>query len=110
VVTGISGTVRGAYLRFRVGDGTVNGPRVYPTSSGWSAPSLTWRNRPAATGAAVDDLGRTPSRRWNHLDVTRIVRGNGTYSFLLRSTSGDGLSLSSIQGSRAPRLVIQTTP
>ena len=109
-VSGLTGRVRGAYLRLLVRDGSANGPRVYRTSSGWSGGSITWRNRPGPIGDAVDDLGRVPSNRWIYLDVTSLVDGDGTYSFQLRTTSGDGLSVSSIQGSRAPRLVVQTAP
>jgi hypothetical protein len=109
-VSGLTGRVRGAYLRLLVRDGSANGPRVYPTSSGWSGGSITWRDRPGPIGGAVDDLGRVPSNRWIYFDVTSLVDGDGTYSFLLRTSSGDGLSVSSIQGSRAPRLVVQTAP
>jgi hypothetical protein len=109
-VSGITGDVQGAYLRLLVTDGTVNGPRVYATSSGWSGRTITWRNRPAAIGGVIDDLGRTPSRRWTYLDVTSLVDGDGTYSVLLRTPSGDGAAFSSMQGSRAPRLVVQSAP
>ena len=42
------------------------------------------------------------------LDVTDIVRGNGTYGFVLIPTSGDGLSVESRQGSHPPLLIVQT--
>ena len=71
---------------------------------------LTWKNRPGPIGAALDDAGPVPSGRWVEFDVTEAVTGNGTYAFLLRSTSRDGLVASSEQGAHPPRLVVETLP
>ena len=107
-VAGASGTVRRAVLRLWVTNGTRNGPTVAPTSNAWSGSTITWANRPGASGAVVADAWRVPSGQWAEFDVTRLVRGNGTYSFLLRPESSDGLEMSSLQGAHAPRLVVQT--
>jgi hypothetical protein len=47
---------------------------------------------------------------WTEIDVTRIVRSNGTFCFLLRPTSSDALTVSSNQGSHPPRLIVETIP
>lgn len=107
-VSGISGVVDRAMLRFWVANPTVNGPRVYGTTTAWSVGSITWRNRPARIGAYASDAGPIAAGRWVDLDVTRIVRANGTYAFVLVPTSGDGLSLESRQGTHKPRLIVQT--
>ena len=49
-VAGVAATVERAVLRLWVTNGTSNGPTVAPTSTGWSAGKLTWRNRPARPG------------------------------------------------------------
>lgn len=108
--SGLSGRIDRAALRLWVTDPTRDGPRVYPTTSTWSGTTLTWRNRPGATGPAASDVGRIVSGAWVELDVTAIVRGNGTFGFLLRPSSGDGLDVDSIQGRHPPRLVVQTIP
>ncbi len=106
-VTGVIGTVDRAVLRLWVTDGTSNGPSVAPTTASWSAGKLTWRNRPGPTGPVVADAGALTAGRWAEFDVTALVHGNGTYAFLLRSTSADGLAASSANGGHPPRLVIR---
>lgn len=107
-VSGISGVVDRAMLRFWVANPTVNGPRVYRTTTTWSVGSVTWRTRPARVGSYASDAGAISAGRWVDLDVTQIVRANGTYAFILVPTSGDGLSLESRQGAHQPRLIVQT--
>lgn len=109
-VRGISGVVDRAVLRLWVTNATKDGPRVYPTSSAWSGKTITWRGRPGATGPAASDARAMPADSWVDLDVTSIVRANGRFGFLLRPTSGDGLSVASLQSSRPPRLIVQTVP
>jgi Calcineurin-like phosphoesterase len=105
-VKGISGTVDRAVLRLWVTNPTGNGPTVAPTRTTWSGAKLTWRNRPGPTGPVVADAGALAAGRWADFDVTTAFHGNGTYAFLLRSTSADGLAASSLQGNHPPRLVI----
>ncbi len=79
-VSGISGRVDRAALRFWVADPTTDGPRVYRTTTSWTGGSLTWSNRPAATGSAASDagaiaLGRLGGpRRHGHRAGQRYVR------------------------------------
>jgi hypothetical protein len=107
-VSGLTGVVDRAVLRLWITNGTRDGPRVYPTTTTWSGRTITWRNRPGATGPAVADAGRLSAGRWASFDVTSLVRGDGSYGFLLRPTSGDGLAASSMQGAHPPRLVVRT--
>jgi hypothetical protein len=105
-VAGISGTVTSAKLRLYVVEGTDNGPAVYTTSNSWTESGLTWNNRPARTSGPMDDKGPLAANTWVEYDVTPIVTGNGTYSFLLAMESKVRLSLSSSEGSPAPELVV----
>jgi hypothetical protein len=107
-VSGLRGTVDRAVLRLWVTNGTGNGPTVAPTRTTWSAGKLTWRNRPGPTGPIVADAGALAAGRWAEFDVTAAVHGNGTYAFLLRSASADGLAASSANGRHPPRLVVRT--
>ncbi|MET1232296.1 MAG: DNRLRE domain-containing protein [Candidatus Limnocylindrales bacterium] len=108
--TGLSGTVFRAAVRIWVTNPTRDGPAIFRTSTRWSSRTLTWRNRPGPIGGSLDDAGPVPSGSWMDFDVTEAVTGNGTYAFLLRSTSGDGLVASSEQGAHPPRLVVETIP
>jgi Calcineurin-like phosphoesterase len=105
-VTGLAGTVERATLRLWVTNPTRNGPTVAPTRTSWSGRTLTWRNRPSRTGPVLANAGALRAGRWADFDVTAAVHGNGTYAFLVRSTSADGLAASSLQGAHPPRLVV----
>ncbi|MDQ3870601.1 MAG: DNRLRE domain-containing protein [Chloroflexota bacterium] len=106
-VAGVSGTVQQAKLRLYAYDGSPDGPAVYLTGSSWSETGITWSNRPARTSGVLDDKGSVPASAWTGFDVTRAISGNGTYSFSLASTSGDGTRMYSRQASsNKPQLVL----
>jgi hypothetical protein len=109
-VSGVSGTVQNARLRVYAYDGTTNGPSVYSSSSSWSETGITWNNRPGLTSGAVDDKGYIATNTWVEYNVTQLVTGsgNGTYTFVLSTTSTDGSHFRSRQGSQPPQLVITT--
>lgn len=107
-VSGSSGPVERAVLRLWVTGGTRDGPAVYPTTTRWSGRTLTWANRPGPSGPLLADVRSVRSGGWVDFDVTGLVSGDGTYAFLVRPTSGDGLGASSMQGTHPPRLIIRT--
>jgi acid phosphatase type 7 len=106
-VSGVTGTVQSAILRvYSTTDGTRNGPAVYATGSSWSETGITWNNRPARTSGAIDNQGKIATNTWVEYDVTSLLSGNGTYSFVLGGESNDNVIFSSRQGSNPPQLVI----
>ena len=109
-VSGLTGSIDRAALRLWITNATTDGPTVAPTTPDWSGRTISWANRPPATGPTVVDAGAIPSGGFVDLDVTPLVHGDGTYAFVLRPTSGDGLAASSLQGAHPPRLIVQTIP
>jgi len=111
-VSGLSGTVQTAKLRLYVNNGTGNGPAVFRTGDAWTEKgtgSITWKNRPAAAGAALDDKAKVPASAWVEFDVTPAVTGNGTVSFVLTGQSSDSFAAYSREKSgMAPQLVVTT--
>lgn len=106
-VTGISGTIQNARLRvFDTTNGSTNGPAVYTTDTSWTETGITWNNRPARTSGAIDNKGNISAGTWVEYEVTSVVTGNGTFSFVLAADSTDGAVFSSRQGSQPPQLVI----
>ncbi len=105
-VTGISGTVSNAQLRVYVTDGTYNGPALYTTSNTWTETGITWNNRPARTSGILVDKDALAVHTWADYDVTPVITGNGTYSFILATDAADRLGLSSREGNAAPQLVV----
>jgi hypothetical protein len=108
-VSGVSGSVQSAKVRAYAANGTGNGPKVFATTSSWLESSLTWLNRPLPIGAESDDKAAVATGSWVEFDVTPLVSGNGTYSFVLVPTSTDGMDLASKEDTvRRPTLELTT--
>lgn len=105
-VSGVSGQVQKATLRVYASSGTVDGPAVYQTTGAWTESELTWSNRPARSGGAIDELGSIASGSWAEYDVTTAVSGDGTYDFVLVTDSTDGVRFRSREETPTPQLVI----
>ena len=109
-VTNVSGAVQSAKLRLYVSNGSTDGPAVYSTTSNWTETGIsgiTWATRPAATSGILADKGKIPSGAWVEYDVKPVVSGNGTYSFLLRTTSSNDTRASSREASSSqPELTL----
>ena len=105
-VSGAPGPAQSAKLRLYATSGTVDGPAIYATNNNWTQTGVTWNTRPARTSARLDDKGAIASNTWIEFNVTPLLSGNGTYSFVLVSTSTDSASFSSREGSQPPQLVL----
>jgi large repetitive protein len=109
-VAGVAHSVESAKLRAYVTNGSINGPAIYATGSSWTEGGLTWNNRPGATGAPSEDKGQISSG-WTTYNVTPLVKGNGTQSFVTTQTSTDGTDVNSREyTSRPPTLELKIDP
>jgi acid phosphatase type 7 len=110
-VSDISGAIQSAKVRvYDTTNGTKNGPAIYATGSEWSEAELTWNNRPARASDVLDNKGAFGTSSWVEYNVTSLVSGNGTYSFVLAADSSDGVKFSSREGGTPPQLVLILTP
>lgn len=106
-VSGAPGMAQSAKLRLYVTNGSTNGPAVYATATTWDEMQLTWANRPPLLGSASDDKAAIAVGAWVEFDVTPLVAGDGTYSFILKPTSSDGTDFSSREANlNRPELVV----
>lgn len=106
-ITGVSDGIESALIRLYVTDNdTSNGPAVYATDPSWNEMEVTWHQRPARIGAAVDNKDRLDTDTWAEYNVTPLVTGNGTFSFVLVADSSDSAVFSSREGSQPPQLVL----
>src|SRR4051812_8552107 len=109
-VTGLTGTVQSARLRLYATSNTVDRPIAFGTSTGWTEGGITWSNRPSRTVALPVSSGTVAPGAWAQFDVTPQVTGEGTYGFMLATTSTDGLNMASREStSPRPQLVVNTT-
>jgi hypothetical protein len=106
-VSGLSGAIQDAKLRVYVStNASNNGPAVYATDPSWTESALTWKSRPARTSGALDNKGSLSKDTWVEYNVTPLVTGNGTFSFVLVADSNDAATFSSRQGNQPPQLVV----
>lgn len=104
----LAGTVQQATLRIYATSSTSRGPVVYLADSVWEERKITWNNRPALTSAAAASIGTVTTGHWFDLDVTSLVRGNGTFTFALHAPSTDGVNMSARESSYKPQLIVTT--
>ncbi len=108
-VSGLSGPVQRAVLRVFASNGTIDGPAVYGTGNGWVETGITWSTRPVRTTGGIDDEGLIVAGTWVEYDVTSLVTGDGTFSFVLATTSTDSVDFESRNSNQAavrPQLVV----
>jgi hypothetical protein len=73
----------------------------------WSEQRVSAANAPRATGpAARGVVGRAGA--WTNVDITQFVRGSGTLSLSISSTTP--VRLDSREGGHAPRIAVETGP
>jgi chitodextrinase len=58
---------------------STSGGKFYAAGSSWSESKVTWSNAPAA-GTLIATLGTVPGSSWVAVDVTSLIKGDGTYS------------------------------
>jgi uncharacterized sulfatase len=103
-VSGV-GTVANATLKLYSEDVEM-GVDVYEAASNeWSESIITWNTAPGATGGSLDHVAVTTG--WVEFDVSSVVTGDGTYSFVLKGdTAAGSRNFSSSQGANPPVLTI----
>jgi hypothetical protein len=107
-VSGVTGPILNAKLRFYVTNGTSNGPSLYLTGNSWTETGITWNNQPAPTSGVIANLGAVAANGWAEFDLTSVVTGNGTYDFVFLPDSTNGVTFTSREGTvnNRPQLVL----
>lgn len=107
-VAGVGIAVQSAKLRLYASTSTTDGPAVYPASNTtWSETAITWANRPPRSTAGTADQGAIAGKTWVEFDVTPLVKGDGTYSFVLAQPGTDGVDLLSRESAfDRPQLIV----
>ncbi len=109
-VSDLRGPVVRATLRLFAIDGSRAGYRVFGTTdSDWEESGVRWKDRPGRS-THVGRSGRFGAGRWTSVDVTPVVSGNGTFSFVVTTPSAQRIRFASRQTAKDPRLVITTQP
>jgi hypothetical protein len=107
-VSGLSGTVTAATLRFWANLADLRGVAVHVARGSWREDSITASNAPAV-GQAVALTGQVGAKTWVTADVTPLVAGNGVVSIALTQVGSGNGQYDSREGAHPPELVVQTT-
>jgi hypothetical protein len=115
VVSGVGGEeVTTARLRLLASSGSDDSAgRIRRISStAWNEATLTWDTRPALDGPVLQTAGPVASGAIAEFVLDGVITGDGTYSFAIDGTSGDGAAYysSSSTGGIRPELVLTTQP
>ncbi len=109
-VQGVTGTVVKATLRVYANGSSPVGFSVRKVASNtWAESTITFGNAPALPTMIASSAGAFASGGWISVDVTAVVKGNGTYSFALTGSGATLISFASREtGANAPQLIIAT--
>jgi chitodextrinase len=112
-VSGLNGRgILSARLYLYCIDPSTVGGEVHRMPTTWSESTVTWNTTPAADPGVVATLGPVNSGSWYQLDLTGAIEGDGTYAFMIVSTSSNGADYVSREGAPAlrPSLLLELTP
>jgi hypothetical protein len=94
-VEGLPGTVVRATLRLYANNPSISGYQVRAvTNHAWSESALTYGNAPPI-GELITVSEPFEARGWTSVDLTSLVKGNGTYDIVLITFNATPLSLAS---------------
>ena len=96
-------------LRLYCVDASPVGGTFFSTAiTSWGEGLVTWSNAPAAGTTSYGSLGTVKAGTWYEVDLTQLVRANGTYSLRITSSSTNGADYATKErpGAFAPQLVV----
>ena len=100
-----------AKLRLFCEDGSSIGGALYKVADNtWNEGTVTWNTAPASDTVSFASLGAVVAGNWYEMDVSSLVKGDGTFSLKMVSTSADGAYYTSKEGAAgfAPQLILTT--
>jgi hypothetical protein len=112
-VTGVgTSTVSGATLRLTCSDPSPRGGDVtLAASTPWAENTVTWATAPAA-GPTTASIGAVTAGTTYQVDLSSIIRGDGTYTLRLTTPNADGADFVSKEGAigSRPQLTVTLSP
>jgi Calcineurin-like phosphoesterase len=110
-VSGVgTGGVASAKLRLYCTNPSASGGSIRSLTGSWSESTVTWNASPVFGSTTISSRGSVANGRWYEFDVTPLVTGNGTVDIGMVSTSADGVTYVSREGTVAQRPQLVVTP
>ena len=108
-VSGLTGPVTSAKLRLSVTDASPDGGSIFDVANTWTEAGINWNNAPQPTSGTPLAIAGAVAKGAIvniNLPLNEFVRGNGTYSFELVTSSTDSAIFNSKQSSSPPQLIL----
>ncbi|MFC1414123.1 DNRLRE domain-containing protein [Streptacidiphilus sp. N1-12] len=106
-VTGLTGPPTSASLQIYSNATSATGVQVWTAGNDWTETGITYNNAPVRGAAPVTDMAHLVESTWASADVGSVVTGNGTYTFVLTTTSTLAKKFASREvAATPPRLVL----
>jgi len=105
----LSSAVTRATLLVYASSGSSAGIELHSASSSWAEGTLTYASEPGYNPTVESATGPFGAGTWLEFDVSSLVTGPGTYSFVLRTPSSTSISLASRESGTPPVLDVSTT-
>ncbi len=110
-VSGVNGrTVTKATLVLNVTDSSYVGGQFYSVSNAWTETGVTWNNAPAIPSGAqpIATLGTVKNGTQIQVDVTNLIRGDGTYTIRINTNNKDIVKYGSRESSKGSSLWVSS--
>ncbi len=109
VVSGLGHAPASARLDLYSYATSATGVQISLAADSWTETGITWANAPAV-GAPVATVAPLTSNTTASADVTSAITGDGTYTFVVTTTSATGKTFASREvAAHPPTLVLDTT-
>ncbi|MHA6758187.1 CBM96 family carbohydrate-binding protein [Streptacidiphilus sp. PAMC 29251] len=108
-VTGLTAPPAGASLQIYSNAVSGSGVQLWTAGSSWTETGITYDNAPARGSTMVADMPNLTASTWATADVSTVVTGNGTYTFVLTTASTVSKKFASREvAATPPKLVLNT--
>jgi parallel beta-helix repeat protein len=100
------GSTSSAILRLYAETSSSTGLTVHRVSdTGWEEGQVTYNNAPSI-GSPIGSTGSFSGGKWLTIDVSSVVKGDGSYAFALTTPSSTAIKLTSSEGTNKPQLLV----
>ncbi|MCG8607106.1 DNRLRE domain-containing protein [bacterium] len=113
-VSGLSEPPLKAVLKLHVSDASDDGGSLYAVSNNykgtkkaWTENKMVWTNAPEVDGKPIDSVGRVKVGQTVKFNVTKVITGNGVFSFAIQNDSDDAVRYDPKEGLNPPELIIE---
>lgn len=105
-IPNLAAPIQDAVVRLYATSASADGATISAASNTWNEMQISWNLQPQHDDSVIAQSDSIIAASWIEFPVSAEVTGNGSYSFLIATTSSDGAHFSSREGEYPPQLVL----